>query len=243
MMLSDGVVVFSQYAKRLVKTHYYGIPISKVSVVPGFIDDSEIKPGLTKRDYGEREHFKNQLTVLNIGRAEPRKGINYLLEAFGILQERGKKHKLVLASPVNYWCWFGIPQLYERLNLFLNIHLIHAINEDQEKELLAKADLFLMPSYELETFGMTVIESLAQGIPVVAAKSGALSEIIGKVDRQLLTKPKSSVAIANKIEWYSNLAPQERRNLEQRSIETVRNFYSYKVVSPRIIKIYQSLFK
>ena len=49
--------------------------------------------------------------------------------------------------------------------------------QDSVAELLACADLFLLPS-ALESFGLAALEAMASGVPVVASRAGGLPEVV-----------------------------------------------------------------
>jgi len=63
-------------------------------------------------------------------------------------------------------------------NLCKNVKVPGFIPDANLPELYNYADLFLMPSLTMESFGMTAIESLTCATSVIATKAGALPEVI-----------------------------------------------------------------
>ncbi len=63
----------------------------------------------------------------------------------------------------------------------------------------ASADAFLFPS-TTETLGMAMIEALASGLPVVAARSGASHEVVSEGENGLLYEPGSDTALVSAVE-------------------------------------------
>lgn len=229
---SDIIVTFSQYAKKLITRHFSRSLSAKIRVIPGYIKEEEIVRK-TKRKKSKKDYI-----ILNIGRAEPRKGILLLLDAARLLARKTKNFKVFIASPVDFQNWFDYFKTYERANLFLNVHFIHKVDRTQRVFLLGLADVFVIPSLKLETFGMTIIESMSQGVPVLGTPVGSIPEILGKVDKGLISKDPSGESLARKLEWFKDLTYQRNKLLSERSIACVRKYYSRKVVGKDILNLY-----
>ena len=99
----------------------------------------------------------------------------------------------------------------------------------------ASADAFLFPS-TTETLGIAMIEALASGLPVVAARSGASHEVVSEGENGLLYEPGSGAAFVSAVEEaFSNegslraMALNARAAAEERSWEgatrTLRGYY------------------
>jgi glycosyltransferase involved in cell wall biosynthesis len=67
-------------------------------------------------------------------------------------------------------------------------------------EEMARAAFLVVPS-QSETFGMVIIEALAQGLPAVASRIPALEEIITHGENGLLFAPGDAADLASKIDW------------------------------------------
>jgi len=66
-------------------------------------------------------------------------------------------------------------ELCRKLDVFNDVQFVG--KQEQMEDILAIADLFLLPS-EYESFGLAALEAMAAGVPVVASNAGGLSEII-----------------------------------------------------------------
>ncbi len=131
--------------------------------------------------------------------------------------------------------------LYQSLGLFLNLQFVHSLDCGQKKELLRKADLFVMPSLDYETFGLTVIESMSFGIPVICSNSGALPETVGLVDSKLLFQSGSVEDLTKKIMWFYNLTKERREELRRKGIDVVKENFSYKTNTSQLVNFYDSI--
>lgn len=148
---------------------------------------------------------------------------------------------LKISSPVGYYHAHGLLEKYEQENLFDRVHLLHASNATQKKMLLEQADLFLMPSLDLETFGITVIGALAAGVPVVVSPVGALPEIIMPLERRLIAKSATAEAFSEVVVWYNRLSHTEKYKLRQRCIDHVLKNYTKKQIKPALLHVYQKV--
>jgi len=105
-----------------------------------------------------------------------------LIEAFAQIKNRDDNYSLIIAGdgPIS-----TVNKLKILAKSIPNIHFTGFIHGDAKANLLASCDIFCNPS-PYETFGRTVVEAMASGIPVVAVNSGAVSEyMINKVNGYL----------------------------------------------------------
>jgi len=122
----------------------------------------------------------NVTVVTSVSRMSPTKGHRKLLEALDLIT----KHEWV--------CWIvGGPQTedqatyYEGLKEFVVDKGLHGrvrflgLRRDVP-DLLAASDLFCHPSLEPEAFGISFVEAMQAGLPIIATKSGAAQEIVGE---------------------------------------------------------------
>jgi glycosyltransferase involved in cell wall biosynthesis len=239
-ILCNKIIVFSHYAETLFQKSFPWVKTNKLITIPGLIPKNQLNTIHYKSHKLQRVSKKQSLNIVCFGRAEPRKGLHVLLHALAILKNTGEQFHSIIASPINYLIWYGLLHTYEDLDLFDNVQIVHALNHDQQKQLLRSADLFVMPSQDLETFGVTMIESLAQGVPVIGTPIGAIPEILNLIDRRLITKNTSAEAIAEKIIWFNKLKKYQREKIIERSINMIRNNFLLEKHENKILNLYQN---
>ena len=137
--------------------------------------------------------LNGQLTILNIGGIEPRKGSLTLLEAFGRLRELAPELDpvLLVAGGATLFDYRSeIDRFHDRvgeLELGDHVRVLGSLSDDELSRLYRAADLFAFPSTK-EGFGLAALEALACGLPVVASDIDALRTFL-EHDRSALLVP------------------------------------------------------
>lgn len=126
--------------------------------------------------------------VLFVGTPEPRKNLDRLVEAMAQLRARGFPHRLAIAGAGG---WGDV-----RLGPDQAV-LLGRVSDAELVSLYAHASCLALPSLH-EGFGLTAVEAMAVGTPVVAGRAGALPEITGNA--AVLVDPYDPGAIADGIE-------------------------------------------
>lgn len=114
--------------------------------------------------------------LLFVGRREPRKGLDTLLEAFAEVLASDPELELVLVGPGGLrWdeTWAAAPGVARDSTICLSHRGAGTL-----PRLYAGAEALVLPSL-WEGFGLTALEAMACGIPVVASRAGALPETLG----------------------------------------------------------------
>ena len=166
-----GVVVTSEWTRRQVLTRY-AVPAGRVHVARPGVD----RVAVTARPAGDFGRAGGHLICVGVlGR---HKGQDILVEALASLADRD--WQCVLAGPLDRDPDFT-GQLRARiasLGYGGRIRLSGVLAGAALSHAYATADLLVAPSRS-ETYGMTVTEALAHGLPVIAAAVGGLPEALG----------------------------------------------------------------
>lgn len=127
--------------------------------------------------------------ILALGTVEPRKDLPSLVRAFHALADFHPGLQLVVAGP-DGWGADPIPRSDR-------IHRMGWVDTAAKSSLLRHAAVYAYPS-RYEGFGLSPLEAMAMGVPVVATTAGALPEVLG--DGALLVEPGDADALAEAIE-------------------------------------------
>lgn len=226
----NRIVILSEYSKKLISQHFNDKLVNKTILIPGFLDTkvSEISKKPNKK-----------LIIVNIGRAEPRKGVNVLLKSLSILKNFGIPFKCYIASPIIYHYWFfQYLDMYENERLFTAVHFLHGLNQEEKELLLKSADVFVLPSRDYETFGYTTLEAISRGIPVIGSDSGATPEILNHIDTNLIFESNSEISLANTFKWFYSLNIEQRKKLSKKCTSTYRNHFHSSKYLKKVLSVY-----
>lgn len=106
-------------------------------------------------------------SVLFLGRLHPIKGLDRLLDAAKVLFDRGKPFEIVLAGPPDSEEYLAsLRAQAARLGLSDATHFVGMVSGPTKLSLIQACDLFVQPSHH-ENFGMSLVEALACGAPLV----------------------------------------------------------------------------
>ena len=133
-------------------------------------DKVYIKPNMTFENVATTESCEGSY-YLFAGRVEAIKGMDLLLEAF----EKLPNEKLMIAGTGTELEHYQ--ELAREKNLH-NVEFLGFVKKPQLQEVMKRAKALIIPSQWYETFGMTVIESFAQGTPVIGGDIGNISSLI-----------------------------------------------------------------
>ena len=145
-----------------------------VQVVHNGVDVDQFKPlprGIELRQsLGLPEYAR---VLASVGRLVGWKGLRVILEVLPQLPQ--DVHYLVVGEGPEE------PRLREQaaqLGMAQRVHFCGRIAHEELPQLLAQADLLLQPSLGEESFGITLVEAMACGLPVLASRQGGMTEIV-----------------------------------------------------------------
>lgn len=183
---ADHVIVNSQFTANEVQ-RILGVGPDRLSVA---------RPG--RPPWQPRHHAPASGDyLLFVGTLEPRKNLGTLLDAYErILSRRRDFPELLLAGRDTAAARSWLERI-ARAPLAGRVRHAGYIPESERRALYERARLLVHPALE-EGFGMTVLEAMTAGVPVVASDRGAIPEVAG--DAGLLVDPEDAGALAAAME-------------------------------------------
>ena len=115
--------------------------------------------------------------ILYVGRVCEQKGTDVLINAYRRLQQKVPLARLVVAGPAERFGRAGESELTRRISECGGLYL-GAVDESELASIYNMADIFVMPTRQVEMFGMAAVEAQGCGKPVIASRHGGLTEVI-----------------------------------------------------------------
>ncbi|MEK7603092.1 MAG: glycosyltransferase family 4 protein [Patescibacteria group bacterium] len=171
-------------------TYIKSITDQPINIIPNGID-------LTK--YKNHRINKKTTDILYVGRLEKRKGVKYLIEAFSLLKNRLPETKLIIA---------GDGPDREKLenyvveNEILDVKFLGQISEEKKLSLLKYSALFCSPALYGESFGIVLLEAMANGLPIVAGDNPGYTSVMQERGLLSLVNPKDTQDFARRLELF-----------------------------------------
>jgi N-acetyl-alpha-D-glucosaminyl L-malate synthase BshA len=228
---SDGVTAVSRYLKNRTVEEF---DIRReIRVIPNFV---EVVRKDAEREACNREAFAkpNEKILIHASNFRPVKRVGDVVRVFARVREDIPAKLLLIGEGPER---LSIRQLVRELRLGADVHFLG--EQDQLEPLFLCADLFLLPS-EQESFGLTALEAMACGVPVIASDVGGLPEVVARGETgDLFTVGDIAGMAAGAV---SLLADPPRHALFQaRARQRAEELFSADDIIPRYEAFYEEL--
>jgi glycosyltransferase involved in cell wall biosynthesis len=182
---ADLVVVISEHTAQQVRSRL-GVPSDHLVVC---------RPGAPA--WNPRRAPDRPGPILFIGTIEPRKNLPTLFAAYErVVQGRRDAPPLVLAGKTVEHSVEILATLESRRSLDGRVRHLGYVSDAERYRLYQDASVLVLPSLA-EGFGMTAVEAMQVGLPVIASTAGSLPEVVG--DAGILVDPLDDAAMAEAI--------------------------------------------
>ncbi|MEX0267596.1 glycosyltransferase family 4 protein [Leptolyngbyaceae cyanobacterium UHCC 1019] len=167
-----------------------GLSLERTFVLTNPVDFPEAIPDRSSAE---------KVTFLFLGRVGQRKGSFDLLQAFSNLpKEDQEKAALIIAGDGEVE---KARDLVETLGIQSYVSIRGWLSQEKCKELLAQADVFILPSYN-EGLPMAILEAMGWGLPIISTPVGGIPEIIVSGKTGLLVPPGNVQEIKAAIQFF-----------------------------------------
>ena len=212
---ADAVLVPSRYSSRVAQ-RAYDLPPGVMRVVPEAVDLRHWDE-LRTAPPPPPEHP----TILSVAHQYPRKDTASLLRALPLVRRAIPAVRLEIIG--------GGPELPRlralagALRLDDRVTFHGSIPEDQDvRRAYFAAHVFCLPSRQ-EGFGIVFVEAMAAGLPVVAARAGAVPEVVAEGETGLLVPPQTPRALAEALIRILS-EPETRKRMGAAGVLRARTF-------------------
>jgi glycosyltransferase involved in cell wall biosynthesis len=225
---SNEIVVLSKFTKdKLINIHQ--ILEEKIKVIPGGVNLNKFSPVEDKNEIRERLNIpSNKIILFTVRNLVQRMGLENLIIAFNDLIKQNVEINLVIGGEGKLKT--GLMALARSFGIEDHIHFVGFIPEEKLPSYYQMADLFVLPTKELEGFGLVTLEALASGLPVLGTPIGGTKEILGGFNDDFIFENTEPQSISKKIlEKYKIIRenPQMWEEIRQRCRKFVERNYSW----------------
>jgi glycosyltransferase involved in cell wall biosynthesis len=233
---AEGVIAISGAVKSWLEQDL-GVSGDKVTVIHYGIEPEPFS--LANGDLRTEWGLDGSATIGSLGRLEPGKGYDCLIQAMPATLERDPNASLLIAGhdPLGYGKNFQ--SLIDRLRLNSHVRLVGVQND--VPSFLNALDVFAFASRS-EGFGQVLIEAMAAAKPVVASRIPPLTEIVNDGETGLLVNLDDPQAFANAIVWLLT-HPEQAKQMGKRGQERVHSHFSAQRMADQTLSLYETLLR
>lgn len=218
-------IAVSDAARRTVAAHFP----AEYEIVPNGIDADAFR---TPRPRPAAMPADRRI-VLYVGRLEPRKGVEYLIRAMPLVQQRVRDATLLV---------IGDGADRARLTslaaaLGAAAHFSGRVADEDLPAYYQSADVVCSPALGGESFGVVLLEAMASGTAIVASRIDGYEALVGNTDCGRLVPPADAEAIAAAVCPLLDDRSHSRR-LGTRGATRARE-YDWRTIAARLEQIYQ----
>lgn len=235
------IAVLSEFMKRRVLVTH-NVPESRLHIIPGAADPTQFRPPDDPAEVRRQLQLpQNRVLLFTVRNLVARMGLEHLLHAIDKLGEEARDLLVLIGGegPLRP----PLERLIQDLRLADHVRLLGFVPEDRLSKYYQAANLVLMPTHELEGFGLVTVEALACGTPVLGTPVGAIPEVLARVDPALLTDGSDSTALADGIRRILRRfrdQPGEEERLSRKARTLVEKDYNWDRHSEQLETILQA---
>ncbi|MFV1858006.1 MAG: glycosyltransferase [Anaerolineales bacterium] len=218
----------------------------KVEIIEPGVDTAHFYPIPVEEAREFVEATGDRRIILFVGRIEPLKGLDSLLNAMALLYQRGQHdlHLMVIggepdANPDEITAEMNrLKALTSELELEDEVTFLGRRDQDVLQYYYSAAEIVVMPSH-YESFGLVALEAMACGTPVVASETGGLVFLVKNGETGLHVPTAAPQALADKLQHLLE-NDAELRRMGQQAAKYARKF-KWGRVAERTIEVYEEL--
>ncbi|MSQ41225.1 MAG: glycosyltransferase family 1 protein, partial [Dehalococcoidia bacterium] len=213
-----------QYASKYFPAEY--------RIIPNGIDVARFASGVTPLP----EFQDGKVNILFVGRLEKRKGLKYLLGAFGRLKWDHPDVRLIVVGPGNLDR--DSHRILGERNL-KDVVFVGGVSPEQLPRYYRTADICCFPATGKESFGIVLLEAMASGKPVVASNIDGYNGLVTQGVDGWLVKRKDEVALAEALARLVK-SPDLRQEMGRRGVVKAQG-YRWEHVAGQVMDYYQEI--
>ncbi len=224
---------------------FYNADPAKISIIPAGFDPRELSPiskDLARAALGIplREHI-----ILHVGRMVPRKGVDNTVRGFArLVQQRATSARLIVVGGET-----GDPDASPEIarlrgiaheeNVADRVEFVGPVARDRLKYYFSAADVFVTTPW-YEPFGITPIEAMACGTPVVGSNVGGIKFTVRDGECGYLVPPNAPDLLAERLHHLFG-HPRLLAVFRRQAINRAKDLFTWRIVANEMAALYERL--
>ncbi|MBI2984381.1 MAG: glycosyltransferase family 4 protein [Candidatus Kerfeldbacteria bacterium] len=222
-------IAVSPAAEEFVHRYF---PAVDLTIIPNGVDVERFSPSVP----AVAKYRDGRLTILFVGRMDPRKGAKFLFAALPYIERRLKNYRVLVVG--TGW----MQKYYDALiphHLRRRVEFAGYISPEELPRYYRSADIYCSPATGNESFGIVLLEAMASGVPIVASDIDGYRWVVEPGQEGLLVPPRSPPHLANAI---VELADNDRQRRQMGELGRAKAMqYAWPKVVDRIEAVYRQI--
>lgn len=222
--------------------NHYKAPSYKIVIIPCGFSHQEFYPIDKKLARRTLKLDADKHIILQLGRMVPRKGVDNVIKSLKYLKDKQTVQLVIVGGENEIPDPTQSPEL-NRLQIIAaqhgvetSIKFVGRKSREQLKFYYAAADIFISTPW-YEPFGITPLEAMACGTPVIGSNVGGIKYTVVDGETGALVPPEDPVALAAKIEQLVN-NPSILQQLGKNALRRVNNYFTWSHVADKLSSLY-----
>jgi glycosyltransferase involved in cell wall biosynthesis len=227
---------------------YYNAPVSRITIIPCGFSQEEFYPvekSAARNRIGVPQNIK---VLLQLGRLVPRKGVDNVVRALAELKALGRQALLVIVGGEQQKAGsITCPEMSRLMAIAEGAGVTDMIcfagrkTREELKYYYSAADIFITTPW-YEPFGITPLEAMACGTPVIGSNVGGIKYSVVDGKTGVLVPPDDPRSLALTI---NKLLRSETilKRMSENSLIRVKRYFTWMSVASKVNELYRSVLK
>jgi glycosyltransferase involved in cell wall biosynthesis len=235
---TDHIIAVSEATKRD-SIRMLGVPEKKITVIHEAANPVYRQlPQNEALTYVQQKYKFDRDYILFVSTIEPRKNLPGLLQAYRKLRDQYKRDDLLVLVGAKGWLWEEVYETVDKLNMNDQVAFLGRVPLEDMVYLYNGARVLVHPSF-YEGFGLTPLEAMTCGTPVITSNTSALPEVVG--DAALMIDPHDIEGLTVAM-WRVLTEEELRRDLICKGLKRARLF-SWEKAARQTLEVYHKIGK
>jgi D-inositol-3-phosphate glycosyltransferase len=219
--------------------NHYGAPEEKITIIPCGVNPEEVYPVDKQLARALLKLAPNDKILLQLGRMVPRKGVDNVIKALSMLKNRKVKLLIVGGGEDTTIELNRLMQLAKRFGVTSRVTFIGQVDRMELKYYYAAADIFITTPW-YEPFGITPLEAMACGTPVIGSNVGGIKYSVAEGITGILVPPQDPATLCRALDALLR-APILMKQMSENAINRINNLFTWKLIAQKMQIVYQDI--